>query len=287
MRAYRLVISLLLAASVLPPARGALATIHCVNPGGTGGCFATIQAAVEAAANRDRIDVAAGSYAAVGVVPRKGKLTIAGAGAATTSIAGDAIGIHVSGPGTDVTVTGFTVSASPDNPGNAAVRVSGQARATLADVVLTGSSYGLVGEGRVTVLRATVSENAYAGIDVFGRLALQDSTVAANGLFLQYTGGGVTVTGTGSIRSSTITGNRTYAKGSGLTVGGYSKVDVRSSTIAGNQGDTYNRPASPRTTTARRSSCAARSSPATRPWASRPIARACWSTGGSPRWPTR
>src|SRR6185436_5922560 len=34
----------------------------CVNPGGTGGCFSTIQAAVNAATNGDTVNVEAGTY---------------------------------------------------------------------------------------------------------------------------------------------------------------------------------------------------------------------------------
>lgn len=42
--------------------RSASATTLCVNPGGTGGCFATIQAAISAAGPGDTINVAAGTY---------------------------------------------------------------------------------------------------------------------------------------------------------------------------------------------------------------------------------
>src|SRR6185503_2740403 len=55
------------------------ATTLCVNPGGTGGCTATIQAAVDAAAKGDVIDVAAGTYVETVQIPGEARLTLHGA----------------------------------------------------------------------------------------------------------------------------------------------------------------------------------------------------------------
>lgn len=56
--------SVLIATAAVGPAlvMSANANVLCVNPGGTQGCFATIQAAVNAAANLDTIQIAAGKY---------------------------------------------------------------------------------------------------------------------------------------------------------------------------------------------------------------------------------
>jgi pectin methylesterase-like acyl-CoA thioesterase len=56
----------------------------CVNPAGSNGCFAKIQAAVDAAANNDVIHVEAGTYAE-GVVVGK-PLSLIGSGADQTTI---------------------------------------------------------------------------------------------------------------------------------------------------------------------------------------------------------
>jgi parallel beta-helix repeat protein len=61
-----------------------LAASSCVNPGGTGGCSATIQAAVDAAGAGGTITVAAGTYSENVVISKP--LTLQGAGAATTII---------------------------------------------------------------------------------------------------------------------------------------------------------------------------------------------------------
>jgi hypothetical protein len=50
------------AALITLGASAASATTSCVNPGGTGGCYSSIQAAINAASNGDTIMVAAGTY---------------------------------------------------------------------------------------------------------------------------------------------------------------------------------------------------------------------------------
>jgi parallel beta-helix repeat protein len=85
----------------------------CVNPGGTGGCYATIQLAVNAAASGAVINVAAGTYAE-GVTIGK-SLSLIGAGASSSFInaTNQPNGILADGldnPGLhDVTIAGFTV----------------------------------------------------------------------------------------------------------------------------------------------------------------------------------
>src|SRR6516165_4413264 len=56
----------------------------CVNPGGTGGCFSTIRAAVSAASPNDTIKVAAGTYAEDVVIGKT--LSLVGSNQNTTII---------------------------------------------------------------------------------------------------------------------------------------------------------------------------------------------------------
>ena len=69
----------------------ASAAALCVNPGGTGGCFATVQGAVNAASNTgDVINVAAGTYNESKVLVNK-SVSIQGAGPGSTIIDGQNI----------------------------------------------------------------------------------------------------------------------------------------------------------------------------------------------------
>jgi len=102
--------AVLLAAVVSQP--GAAATL-CVNPGGTGGCYSQIAAAVAAASSHDIIRVAAGTYKEDVIIGKP--LSLVGSGNAVTTIDANGLpnGVYIDGldhPGlTNVLVTGFTV----------------------------------------------------------------------------------------------------------------------------------------------------------------------------------
>lgn len=86
-----------------------MATI-CVNPGGTGGCLASIQAAINAAANGDTINVAAGTYTEDLIVSKS--VALVGAGAGTTILLGatnNTTGEHITISAPNVTIEGFTI----------------------------------------------------------------------------------------------------------------------------------------------------------------------------------
>ncbi|MGA9391436.1 MAG: NosD domain-containing protein [Candidatus Sulfotelmatobacter sp.] len=85
----------------------------CVNPGGSRGCYATIQSAVSAASSYDVIKVAPGTYKEAVVISKPVSLIGAGADWSVIDATGLAHGIFVDGldyPGLkDVTIAGFTV----------------------------------------------------------------------------------------------------------------------------------------------------------------------------------
>ena len=89
------------------------AATFCVNPGGIGGCFSTIGAAVSGASTGDTIQVAPGTYSEDVIIGKS--LSLIGASSANTIIdaKGQANGVYVDGldnPGlSEVVVTGFTI----------------------------------------------------------------------------------------------------------------------------------------------------------------------------------
>jgi parallel beta-helix repeat protein len=88
-------------------------TTLCVNPGGTSGCYATIQLAVNAAAANQVINVAAGTYTEDVTIGKPLSLMGAGAGQSfidATSLPNGILLDGLNNPGLqDVTVSGFTV----------------------------------------------------------------------------------------------------------------------------------------------------------------------------------
>lgn len=102
----------LLSLSIL--ARPAAANTLCVNPGGSGGCYKSIQIALNNASTGDIINVAKGHYNGAVVIGTSSiSLLGAGAGASIIDATGQGVALHVDGldnPGLHkVVVAGFTV----------------------------------------------------------------------------------------------------------------------------------------------------------------------------------
>ena len=85
----------------------------CVNPGGTGGCFSTIQHAVSHASANDTIEVAPGTYKEDVIIPKPLSLVGDNRQNTTSDAKGLPNGIYIDGinhPGLgNVVVSGFTV----------------------------------------------------------------------------------------------------------------------------------------------------------------------------------
>jgi hypothetical protein len=183
----------------------------CVNPGGMGGCLASIQQAVDTVVPRGRVDVAAGTYGESVTIPPGAAIQIYGAGAALTIIDG------IDGdPVLRVIGDRFT-------PGGASVAIS--------DVSLIGGAQGVLvsqdrgARVRASISRCAISGNTAAGVDGNGWLRVTESTVSNNG------GYGIFVSGRATIDRSTISGNL----GDGVYGSGCRSL-IRTSTISGNAG---------------------------------------------------
>lgn len=197
----------------------------CVHPGGLGGCFSTIQAAIDAASNKTEIAVAAGSFAEnLDVAPGVGRLTLIGAGPGLTTIEPTSGGrlVDISAPRAKVELVALTLDAM--GLANEAVYVD-EGKLTLSNVVVRGAvGAGVEGrESRVSVIDATIEDNGGHGIGGFdNRVRIEDAIVRHNGRR------GV-VGSKAVIRDSTIEGN-----GEGGLFG--DRFNVETTTIIANGG---------------------------------------------------
>jgi hypothetical protein len=235
---------------LVTPCHGA---ILCVNPGGTGGCFAAIQAAVDAAGGGDEIEVAAGTYAEAVVIPAGERHVIRGAGATATTVDGEiqvdpgarlaVADLAITGPGHGLEVrqsqaTAERVVAS----GNASGFHVFQGRLELIECTASGNVYGLFATSIevsdslpasvVRVARSTFAGNTEQGVGAQGaRISIEDTTISGNG-----NGGVVTYLyrNVVRIRRGTITGNQSTKRGGGVSVSSVTRLVLQSTIVAGN-----------------------------------------------------
>ena len=231
------------------------------------GCYATIQAAVDAAHDGDTIKVGPGTYA--GGISIGKSVRLAGAGAAATIIKGGGPVITIGSGGSNPTVSirGVTVTggANDSSPGPSFVAGGGVQIATGARVAIDDSSIS----GNAAAPQTPFPEPAQAcgdvpydqcafadggGIDNSGTLVVSDSVVSDNvagsipGLAMvasNASGGGIESHSPGSLtlRNSTVTDNQAvvglpngrFTDGGGMTIGGGLKIV--DSVVSGNSSD--------------------------------------------------
>jgi hypothetical protein len=205
------------AALLVAPGEALAARTLTVCPSGPPTCqFASIQAALDASSDDDRIEVAAGSYD--GGLTIRTSVGLLGAGAEQTTIEGGSPVVTVAAD-TSVTMRGVTITGGVWSPVRGA---------------------GIHNEGTLTVEETAIRENiafgatGVGGIYSSGRLALDGSTVSDNeGGFPGV--GGVSNQGTAAITDSTISGNYGYLGGGG-GIANFGTLTVTRSAIDGNHG---------------------------------------------------
>jgi Periplasmic copper-binding protein (NosD) len=183
------------------------AATSCVNPGGIGGCFKTIGAAVAAASAGDRIQVAPGTYSEDVIIGKS--LSLIGANKANTIIdaKGKANGIYVDGLDngglSEVIVAGFTVQ----NANFEGILVTNASSVTIwgnrvvsNDLALNASAASCPGQPE---FETSEGEDCGEGIHLTG----VDHSIVSNN-FLQNNSGGVLLSDdTGLTHNDLITGN--------------------------------------------------------------------------------
>jgi parallel beta-helix repeat protein len=188
----------------------ASANTLCVNSAGSGGCFATIGAAVAAASPNDRINVANGQYAEDVVLTKA--VTLAGAGADSTIINAKGLsnGIYVDGLDhaglSFVTITGFTVV----NANFEGILVTNASYVTIANNHVVSNDQSLNYSAETCpgqpVFETNEGDDCGEGIHLVG---VNFSTVA-NNVVEQNSGGILLSDETGVTYAVTVTGNSVH-----------------------------------------------------------------------------
>jgi hypothetical protein len=183
------------------------AATQCVNPGGTGGCHASIQAAVNAAQDGETVHVHAGTYTEFTTIPE----------------AGDVFGriLDIEGEGVGVTVIegGFDISR--------------QWKIRLRDLTITasGSDGARVHLGAAVEIRdCEVSNHVYNGIQAAAAtISVVDSIVSGNGDGIAMSSGARAV-----VTGSTLSDNAGTALVASYAPGRQSVVEMATTVVENN-----------------------------------------------------
>lgn len=135
----------------------------CVNPGGTGGCFSTIQAAVTAVPPGGFITVAAGIYYEHDILVNK-SLTITGAGSGNTIVDGQGLSrvFYLPLGSTVVSISGLAIQNGVNSGGAGGGIISGAALSLSQTVVYSNtatSGGGIENTGTLTLTNVMLSSN--------------------------------------------------------------------------------------------------------------------------------
>jgi hypothetical protein len=226
------------------------------DPAGAGACPAdcSLRQAVAAVATGGAVAIPPGRYSLAGQLLIAQDVTIAGAGARTTSIVQTSSGRVIEvGSGT-VVISGVTITGGRTSSGGAepnagvggGIWIDSPASLTVLDSAIVGnhadqSGGGIDVNGRLALVRSTVADNIASGglgigggIDSFGiSVTLVNSTIAGN--ISSREGGGFFTAGTASLTNVTLDGNTAFG-GSGLSVSGAPGVSLLNTILNANNG---------------------------------------------------
>jgi parallel beta-helix repeat protein len=210
----------------------AVAATLCVNQGGTGGCFASIQAAVAAASAGDTIRVAQGTYYEDVSVTKQ--LFLVGADEHNTIIDASGLlnGIAITKT-SDVAVSGFTVQ----NAETAGIWITDSSRVTVSGNIIKDNDKGLV-PPTCPPLNGTPFAQGEAfdcGEGVF--LSGVDHSIFSSNIVTGNAGGMLITDDTGPTHDNLISDNsvvRNTELDCGITLPSHSGAGVFHNTVSGN-----------------------------------------------------
>jgi len=218
-----------------------------VNPAGGAGVYTKIQTAVNAAANGDTIQVAAGTYTGTVISTKSKTLTIASvAGAASTILVGNGstpIVTVATGASSAVTLRGFTfqnANARAVRGTGGAVTIESSVFANLGTSALNGGAVHVSG-GSLSIDSSTFSNNTG---DYGAHVASQSGAVVTitNSSFsggLANRGGALSVgQGSTSVSGSTFTNNTATTWGGAIRNTQANDLTITSCTFSGNDSTT-------------------------------------------------
>lgn len=222
-------------------------------------CYTSIQAAIDAASEGDKVMIAAGTYQGSLSIGKNVALQGTGAGETTITQAGSQSVITI-GSGVSVTIKGVTVTGGyalvctippggfPTDaiPSGGGGGINNSGTLTLAESAVSGNrgflGGGIYNAGAATLYHSTVSENLQAncgtpsdndlggnGIYNVGTLTLRDSAVSGN---VGLVGGGIYNAGIATLKGSSVSGNGAGFGGGGIANRG--TVTLMDSTVTGN-----------------------------------------------------
>lgn len=248
------------------PVEGVLAATRCVNPGGTGGCYSSIQDAINAAASGDTIAVAAGTYHEDVTIVRS--VTIQGTAGAVIDGSPGSGGPRLTVPsGVIAEVSGLTITSALATIGSGGIANNGvlalsactisdnrntpltgalgggirnTATLTVSDCMIRGNQArggggAIANSGTLTVTATVFSGNTSfsggGGIfnDTAGTLTVTESTFSTNGG--GGGGGGIENWGTAAVVRSTLDGNSAQHGGGIVNIG---RLTLTNATLSGN-----------------------------------------------------
>lgn len=225
---------LIVGAVVLVGARSSDGATLCVAPGGAGGCFASIQAAADAAPNGSVIEVAAGTYVENLLLTTPSSLVIRGVGAAGTIIDGGGAGSVLVAQTNRLRLEGVTIRNGAADRG-AGLRLDDRARVEVVDSRIAGNQASVYGGGvalgsraSLTLTDTTVEDNgALSGAGIHTEIV----GAGASGKSCR---GGTLIMNRGALRGNVVDNQGPAMNATGVVCNGGARVDLNDVVVEAN-----------------------------------------------------